>query len=159
GGLIGIFPEGRRNDSPTRLLRLRAGVGALAERTNAPIVPVGIEFPAARQKGSMPRIGRIVVRVGSPIEPPKALENGSPAERARTARDLSIKTEQALALLAGKAPSRANQGSSPPRPRAPAEMPMDSSISCTLVRSHLDCGDALSVIERVYVDEKGWIAS
>ncbi|HEX2225391.1 MAG TPA: lysophospholipid acyltransferase family protein, partial [Thermoanaerobaculia bacterium] len=51
GGSLGIFPEGTRNRDPRRLLRARAGLGELILRTDVPVVPVGIHYPAAERLG------------------------------------------------------------------------------------------------------------
>jgi 1-acyl-sn-glycerol-3-phosphate acyltransferase len=66
GESVGIFPEGTRNNSTT-LRRGRRGLGFVVLRTGAPVVPVGIRFPAAREYGHVPRIGRMEVRVGEPL--------------------------------------------------------------------------------------------
>lgn len=67
GGLVGIFPEGRRRDGMGAVIERRAikrGPVQLAMATGAPIVPVGI----AGTEGSHPgRRGDYVVVVGEPI--------------------------------------------------------------------------------------------
>lgn len=67
GGSIGIFPEGTRNPDPTRLLRGRSGLGEIVLRSAAPVVPVGLHYPAAGRLGRAPRIGRLVLRIGEPM--------------------------------------------------------------------------------------------
>lgn len=66
GESVGIFPEGTRNHSMT-LRRGRRGLGFVVLRTKAPVVPVGIRFPAAQEYGHVPKIGRMEVRVGEPL--------------------------------------------------------------------------------------------
>ncbi|HEV8579437.1 MAG TPA: lysophospholipid acyltransferase family protein [Thermoanaerobaculia bacterium] len=67
GGSLGIFPEGTRNADPARLLRGRAGLGEIVLRSSAPVVPVGLHYPAAERLGRAPRLGRLVLRVGQPM--------------------------------------------------------------------------------------------
>lgn len=67
GHSVGLFPEGTRNPDPAILMRGRAGIGRLVLRTEAPIVPVGIRYLAARRRGRVPAIGRLLVRVGEPL--------------------------------------------------------------------------------------------
>jgi 1-acyl-sn-glycerol-3-phosphate acyltransferase len=64
GRTVGIFPEGTRNGATGALLRARRGLGLLILHSAAPVVPIGIAFPAAARLGRMPRLGRIEVRVG-----------------------------------------------------------------------------------------------
>jgi 1-acyl-sn-glycerol-3-phosphate acyltransferase len=68
GGTVGIFPEGRRNGRAESLLRSRRGLGPLILLSQAPVVPIGIEFPAGRRLGRMPRAGRIRVAVGEALD-------------------------------------------------------------------------------------------
>jgi 1-acyl-sn-glycerol-3-phosphate acyltransferase len=67
GKSIGIFPEGTRNSSADTLLPGRPGIGRLVLSSGAPVVPVGIAFPAGKRLGRVPRIGRCEVRIGKPI--------------------------------------------------------------------------------------------
>jgi 1-acyl-sn-glycerol-3-phosphate acyltransferase len=67
GASLGIFPEGTRNRHPERLLRGRRGLGEIALRSAAPVVPVGLHFPAAARLGRAPRIGRLVLSPGEPM--------------------------------------------------------------------------------------------
>lgn len=67
GHSVGIFPEGTRNPDPERLRRPRTGLAHLVLRSDAPVLPVGIEYPAARRIGRVPTMGRAVVRIGEPI--------------------------------------------------------------------------------------------
>jgi 1-acyl-sn-glycerol-3-phosphate acyltransferase len=68
GHSVGIFPEGTRNPDPDRLRPARTGLAHLVLRTDAPVVPVGIEYPAARRIGRVPTVGRARVRIGEPID-------------------------------------------------------------------------------------------
>jgi len=67
GESVGIFPEGTRNPDPGTMLRGRVGAGRLVLRSDAPVVPVGIEFPAARRLGRVPAAGRLHIRIGEPL--------------------------------------------------------------------------------------------
>lgn len=66
GGSLGIFPEGTRNRDD-QLLRGRPGLGEVVLRSTAPVVPVGLRFPAAERLGRPPRLGRMVLAVGEPL--------------------------------------------------------------------------------------------
>jgi len=67
GESVGVFPEGTRNRRPDRLLRGRAGIGRLVLLSDAPVVPVGIRFPAAERTGQIPSLGRMRVQTGRPL--------------------------------------------------------------------------------------------
>lgn len=67
GHSVGIFPEGTRNPDPDRMRPPRPGLAHLVLRSDAPVLPVGIEYPAARRSGRVPTLGRARVRVGEPI--------------------------------------------------------------------------------------------
>jgi 1-acyl-sn-glycerol-3-phosphate acyltransferase len=67
GGSLGIFPEGTRNPDPVRLGKGRSGLGEIALRSAAPVVPVGLHYPAAGRLGRTPRVGRLVLRIGEPM--------------------------------------------------------------------------------------------
>lgn len=68
GESVGIFPEGTRNPDPSRLLRGRRGLGYLVLRSKVPVQPVGIEFPARHRLGRMPKLGRMIVTIGPPLD-------------------------------------------------------------------------------------------
>lgn len=91
GESIGIYPEGRRNADPWRLAPLRRGAATFALRSGAPLVPIGIDFPARERLGRLPRLGRMVLRVGEPLSPQRLEES------------LTTELETALAHLARKA--------------------------------------------------------
>jgi 1-acyl-sn-glycerol-3-phosphate acyltransferase len=67
GRSVGVFPEGTRNHNATTLLRGRSGVGELILSSAAPVLPVGLSFPAAGRLGRPPLLGRMTVRVGTPM--------------------------------------------------------------------------------------------
>jgi len=68
GNVLLVFPEGTR--SPTGgLQRPREGIGLLAQRSRAPILPVGVTgSDGVWPRGDRPHLGgRIVIRVGRPF--------------------------------------------------------------------------------------------
>lgn len=68
GGVLGIFPEGRRS-ADGRLGQARQGVALLADRSGAPVLPVGISgLSAFLPRGAhLPRFGtRVHLRIGRP---------------------------------------------------------------------------------------------
>ena len=67
GKSIGIFPEGKRNRNPAHLLRGKPGIGHIALRTGAIVVPVGIDFVCRKRKGRIPVLGRTIVTIGKPL--------------------------------------------------------------------------------------------
>lgn len=67
GTSIGIYPEGRRNADPWKLAPIRRGAAELALRSGAPLVPIGIRFPARERLGRLPRLGRMILSVGEPL--------------------------------------------------------------------------------------------
>ncbi len=115
GGSLGLFPEGHRNADLARLRRARQGLGLLILLSEAPVVPIGIEFPAGRRLGRPPRLGRLVLHVGEPlffaeerVELRRELgprpEPGRLARRHhRQAAALGHEVMQRLAALCGKA--------------------------------------------------------
>lgn len=106
GESLGVFPEGTRNRDPHRLLRGRPGVGELVLRSAVPVVPVGIHYPAAARLGRVPRLGRVVLRVGEPLDfaAERAAARGLPeAERRVLGRSVVAAVMARLAALCGKA--------------------------------------------------------
>jgi len=105
GKSVGIFPEGTRNQDPERLLRGRSGVGALALRSGAPVVPIGLRYPAAARLGRPPRVGRLCLSIGTPLRfsagdaelSPSSLPSERWAPRRATEQIMT-----ALARLSGK---------------------------------------------------------
>jgi 1-acyl-sn-glycerol-3-phosphate acyltransferase len=71
GEPLGMFPEGTRRNGPV-IEDLHHGVAFLAARLGVPVVPIGIggsETILARGR-KVPRLNRVVVIVGEPIQPP-----------------------------------------------------------------------------------------
>ena len=69
GELFGIYPEGTRSPDG-RLYRGKTGVARLALETGAPVIPVAmIDTGNVQPPGQVvPRIGRIGVRIGKPLD-------------------------------------------------------------------------------------------
>ncbi len=68
GASLGIFPEGTRNRGAEDVKGGRRGLGELVLRSGAPVVPVGLRFPAAARLGRPPVAGRLLLSVGLPLD-------------------------------------------------------------------------------------------
>jgi len=105
GASVGIFPEGTRNRDPERLLRGRSGLGELVLRSSAPVVAVGVHYPAAARLGRPPHLGRTVLRAGEPrlfAEERAAAPGLDPRERIALARRIVGRVMNEIAELSGK---------------------------------------------------------
>jgi len=72
GELVGIFPEGTRQDSSTgELGEASEGVAFIALRASVPVVPVGIAgTERALPRGArLPRFPRVTFKFGEPVHP------------------------------------------------------------------------------------------
>lgn len=104
GVAFGIYPEGTRS-LDGRLYRARVGVGWLALKSGAPVVPVGlVGTDKLLPKGAKyPRFTRITVRFGEPIV---ASEVGFPgeavAENARARRAVADAVVESIGKLTGQ---------------------------------------------------------
>jgi 1-acyl-sn-glycerol-3-phosphate acyltransferase len=69
GELLGLYPEGTRSPDG-RLYRGKTGVARMALEVGVPVVPVGlIGMFALQPKGRLlPRLGKVEVRVGRPLD-------------------------------------------------------------------------------------------
>ncbi|MFD1831037.1 MULTISPECIES: lysophospholipid acyltransferase family protein [Streptomyces] len=69
GELLGIYPEGTRSHDG-RLYRGRTGVAVMALRTGVPVVPCAMvgTFEIQPPGRSLPRIGRVTIRFGEPLD-------------------------------------------------------------------------------------------
>ncbi len=67
GKRIGIFPEGKRNRDPFRLLRAKPGIGHIALRSEVPVVPVGINCVSGRKRKRVHAFGKISLKIGEPL--------------------------------------------------------------------------------------------
>jgi 1-acyl-sn-glycerol-3-phosphate acyltransferase len=70
GRSIGIFPEGRVNRDPARLLRGRRGAARLSLETGVPVVPMGIRFPGSDETMPIPGHAPMELHIGAPLIPP-----------------------------------------------------------------------------------------
>lgn len=145
GRSVGLFPEGTRNRRGDRLLRGRPGLGRLVLASAAPVLPVGIHYPAAERLGRVPRFGRAVVRIGEPLDFAAERMAWHTAERAageigdaadhvgrqrlerRLGRRVVERVMAELAALSGKAAAPARAAAALPETRfdrkRPAEPP------------------------------------
>ena len=97
GEPLGMFPEGTRRSGPL-MEDLHQGVAFLAARLGVPIVPIGIggsETILARDR-KIPKLTRVVVIVGEPIQPP-VREPGASVRR----KDVAALTEELTAAIQG----------------------------------------------------------
>jgi 1-acyl-sn-glycerol-3-phosphate acyltransferase len=67
GQSLGIFPEGIRNRHPATLLKAKKGLGHLVLLSQAPIIPIGIDFPQRIRRQKIPAFGPIILRIGQPL--------------------------------------------------------------------------------------------
>ena len=114
GRSIGIFPEGRRNRNPETLMQGKPGIGHIALKSGAAVVPVGIDFECRQKKGRIPVIGRTIIRIGKPLhftsqtEAYRALASGGSScgrknsELNRMAVEVTHEIMLCLAELSGK---------------------------------------------------------
>ena len=99
-----IYPEGTRS-LDGRLYRAKVGVGWLALKSGAPIVPVGVE---GTQKvlpvgAKIPKIVPVTVRFGPPIDPLKLEFPGEPlAENSRARRVVADAVITEIQKLSGQ---------------------------------------------------------
>jgi 1-acyl-sn-glycerol-3-phosphate acyltransferase len=100
GGAFGIYPEGTRSRDG-RLYRGRTGVAQLALTSGAPIVPVGLIGTERLQPvgSNRPRLVRVTVRFGEPIDV-RGRYDGVPPGRAR--REITDLVMAKIAQLSGQ---------------------------------------------------------
>jgi 1-acyl-sn-glycerol-3-phosphate acyltransferase len=100
GGAFGIYPEGTRSRDG-RLYRGRTGVAQLALTSGAPIVPVGLlDTDRLQPVGSnRPRLVRVTVRFGEPIDV-RGEYDGVPPGKAR--REITDQVMAAIQKLTGQ---------------------------------------------------------
>ncbi|MDQ1665083.1 MAG: 1-acyl-sn-glycerol-3-phosphate acyltransferase [Actinomycetota bacterium] len=88
GDAFGIYPEGTRSRDG-RLYRGRTGVGWLALTTGAVVLPVGLVGTDRVQPvgARVPRIRRVRIRFGEPVDPKAYAEERSPGQARRQLTD------------------------------------------------------------------------
>ncbi|AKT50489.1 lysophospholipid acyltransferase family protein [Arsenicicoccus sp. oral taxon 190] len=103
GGATGIYPEGTRSRDG-RLYKGKTGVAWLALEARCPIVPVGLLGTEQIQPvgASLPRLAKVVVRFGTPIQVGDRFDD-VPAGRAR--RELTDEVMTAIQALTGQEPA------------------------------------------------------
>lgn len=103
GEPVGIFPEGRANRHPGRLLRGQPGAARLSLETGAPIVPGAIRFPRHDPEFLVPDGEPMELHLGTPLAPPATPTTfrhlRAPAAEVQAWHDHVMET---LAALSGK---------------------------------------------------------
>jgi 1-acyl-sn-glycerol-3-phosphate acyltransferase len=127
GESIGIFPEGTRNRQGGGLLRGRLGLGQLVLAAAAapampampavPVVPIAIRYPASTRLGRTPRVGRLVLSIGEPLDfaSERRQSASAPACRRELARHVVDRVMAALAAGVGEAQGSRNRSRSEAR--------------------------------------------
>ena len=102
-----VFPEGTRSRDG-RLGRIMPGVGGIAVRAGAPVVPTYIDgsFDAWSRHRKLPRRARVSITFGRPIrvEPKAGETKRAQQQRVRTEIRLSLEALEARALAARRIP-------------------------------------------------------
>lgn len=70
GGSVGIYPEGKINRDPARLLKGLPGAARLSLKTGASVVPMGIRFPELAAGKPIPDTARMSLTIAPPMKPP-----------------------------------------------------------------------------------------
>ena len=99
--LLVVYPEGTRSPDG-RLYRGKTGVARMAMATGVPVVPVAmIGTDKVQPIGRvMPRLARVQVRIGAPLQPPVAASD--PGTEKRQAREFTERVMAAIAGLSGQ---------------------------------------------------------
>jgi 1-acyl-sn-glycerol-3-phosphate acyltransferase len=100
GGLVGLFPEGRINDSEQTLLPGRSGAAMIALKARAPVVPCFIEGAPydGTALGCVLMPAAVQLRIGQPIDLSAYFERASDRE---VLEELTLRFLKAIAELAG----------------------------------------------------------
>ena len=98
GRCVGVFPEGTTNRHPTQLLKGFSGAAQLSLKAQAPVLPIGIQFPDHDRTKPIPEHIPMSLNIGRPMRP-KPVEGKPKLEEIR-AWHRQIMT--AIADLSGK---------------------------------------------------------
>jgi 1-acyl-sn-glycerol-3-phosphate acyltransferase len=101
GMLLVVYPEGTRSPDG-RLYRGKTGVARMATETGVPVVPVAMigtdrVQPIGR---SMPRLAKVEIRIGTPLQPPVASANAR--KQQDQLREFTERIMSAIAALSGQ---------------------------------------------------------
>ena len=101
GMLLAVYPEGTRSPDG-RLYRGKTGVARMAMDTGVPVVPVAmIGTDRVQPIGQVfPRLARVQIRLGKPLQPPAAATD--PAVERERARAFTDQIMTAIAGLSGQ---------------------------------------------------------
>lgn len=101
GMLLGVYPEGTRSPDG-RLYRGKTGLARMAMRTGVPVVPVAmIGTDRVQPIGRvLPRLARVGVRIGAPLQPPAPAAD--PDVEQRQAREFTERVMASIAALSGQ---------------------------------------------------------
>lgn len=182
---VGVYPEGRRNPDPWLLAPPRRGLGRLALRSGVAVLPVGIDFPARERLRRVPRAGRLVLRIGEPLDCADAhaawreAPAGSARDRLerRASKEIGERVHEHLARLARKVYCPVTDGREERKMRSTNERATVDATTAEAaggergaaplerreavverVASAAARSAALRVVGEVYAEEKGWLA-
>lgn len=96
GRPVALFPEGTVNRDRSTLLAGRHGAARLSLESGAPVVPVGLRFPGARDK----HLGPIEIHIGNLLRPPRV---ASATASVSAVRNWHARLMSEISLLSGKA--------------------------------------------------------
>ncbi|WP_460756380.1 lysophospholipid acyltransferase family protein [Myceligenerans cantabricum] len=100
GGAFGIYPEGTRSRDG-KLHKGHTGAAWLALHGKALVIPVGLRgTDKVKPIGKMPRLGRVEVHFGTPIDPSRQIEAGTKPAKAR--RELTEEVMTSIQKLSGQ---------------------------------------------------------
>lgn len=100
GGAFGIYPEGTRSRDG-KLHKGRTGVGYLALSAGVPVVPVALKgTDKVKPVGKMPRLGRVEIHFGKPIDPSRQITAGMRPAQAR--RELTDEVMASIHAMSGQ---------------------------------------------------------
>jgi 1-acyl-sn-glycerol-3-phosphate acyltransferase len=120
GGAFALYPEGTRSRDG-RLYRGRTGVAWLALKSGASIIPVGVVGTDKLQPigARMPRMAKVTLHFGKPIEPQAYLDRLAAGVGAGVARrELTDEVMDAIAAVSGQ-PRAQGYNEPPPGQREP----------------------------------------